>query len=416
MGNRISLKTILIIGKHWPEPASSAAGSRMIQLIEALSHLGQINFASAAAASVHSADLEKWNVRCEIIRLNDSEFDAFIQNLQPDLVIFDRFMTEEQFGWRVTQNCPDAIRILDTEDLHGLRNARQRAVEENRLFSEVDLMNEVAIREIAAIYRCDLSLIISEVEIEILEQVYSVPKNLLLYIPFMIPASDNDSSTQASDFDERRDFVTIGNFLHAPNTDAVLFLEKLIWPKIRQLLPEVNMHVYGAYLPKNIENLHNPKAGFLVHGRAVYAEEMKKTARVFLASLRFGAGLKGKLITAMQCGTPSVTTSVGAEGMHGQLDWCGVVADSEEDFARAAVDLYTDRLRWSAAGIRGAEILKTCFNADVHRERLTRKLEDLRENIAAHRRNNFTGAILQHHSMRSTEYMSRWIEMKSKLK
>ena len=67
---------------------------------------------------------------------------------------------------------------------------------------------------------------------------------------------------------------------------------------------------------------------------------------MLLAPLRFGAGLKGKLVEAMQCGTPSVTTSIGAEAMHGNLPWSGSITDSPEVFAQAAIQLYTDKTAW----------------------------------------------------------------------
>jgi hypothetical protein len=84
-------------------------------------------------------------------------------------------MIEEQFGWRVAENCPKAIRLLDTEDLHCLRTARQKAFKENRAFALNDLLSEeVAKREIASILRCDLSFIISEFEMTILKEVFKL--------------------------------------------------------------------------------------------------------------------------------------------------------------------------------------------------------------------------------------------------
>ncbi|MEX2464096.1 MAG: hypothetical protein WD513_07345, partial [Balneolaceae bacterium] len=99
---------VLIIGKVWPESRSSAAGSRMMQLIDLLMrHHFEVHFASAASKSQHTDDLTPLGVVCHTIRLNDSSFDRFIRKLSPAVVIFDRFMTEEQFGWRVAEQLPD---------------------------------------------------------------------------------------------------------------------------------------------------------------------------------------------------------------------------------------------------------------------------------------------------------------------
>ena len=77
------------------------------------------------------------------------------------MVLFDRFMMEEQFGWRVVENCPNALRLLDTEDLHCLRQARQLALKEDRTFTTEDLFSDIAKREIAStatVFECAISV------------------------------------------------------------------------------------------------------------------------------------------------------------------------------------------------------------------------------------------------------------------
>jgi O-antigen biosynthesis protein len=163
--NALKNKRILIIGFVWPEPKSSAAGSRMMQLIAFFKENGgKITFASTALQSEFSEEL--LDVDRKQIALNCSSFDEFVLELQPDLVLFDRFMTEEQFGWRVAEHCPNALRMLDSEDLHCLREARRLTVLKNKPFN---LNNDLAKREIASIYRCDVTLMISEFEIELLQ-------------------------------------------------------------------------------------------------------------------------------------------------------------------------------------------------------------------------------------------------------
>ena len=113
---------LLIIGTVWPEPRSSAAGARMMQLIQFFKKEGaEITFACSASNLEYSENLDRLDIKTKQIKINDSGFDTFIKELKPSVVLFDRFMTEEQFGWRVAEHCPDALRILDTEDLHSLR-------------------------------------------------------------------------------------------------------------------------------------------------------------------------------------------------------------------------------------------------------------------------------------------------------
>jgi len=406
------MKQILILGYVWPEPASSAAGSRMMQLIAFFLAQGwRVTFASAATPSSHMADLESLGVNKAVIELNNSSFDTFVSNLKPDLVLFDRFMIEEQFGWRVAQHRPQALRLLDTEDLHCLRDARQQALKAGREVSITDLNSELAMREVAAILRCDLSLMISQYEMDLLSGHYGVSEQLLLHLPFMLSKVDPSEFLAMG---EREGYISIGNFRHAPNWDAVLYLKNTLWPLIRKQQPHAELSVYGAYPPPKATQLHNPAQGFLVKGWASGAHEVMRKARICLAPLRFGAGLKGKLIDAMSCGTPSITTTVGAEAMHADLPWPGAIVDDPEAFAHEAVDCYHADTRWQQAQLNGANIINSLYDQVPLARRLLHRLEEIHRDLPSHRANNFTGAMLQHHTMQSTRYMAQWIEAKNR--
>lgn len=404
---------LCIIGSVWPEPNSSAAGSRMLQLIRLfLSENWELTFATATQDNPHRFPLEDLGVHVNTIVLNDVSFDEFIQDLNPSMVLFDRFMTEEQFGWRVAKHCPEAVRILDTEDLHCLRKARQKAHKEQREFVYDDLHTDVAFRELASIYRSDLTLMISTFEMELLENYFKIPSSLLCYVPFLLDAFKEDVISQLPTFEQRAHFCTIGSFRHEPNWDSVRFLHSEIWPLLRKKLPTAEMHVYGSYPPQKAMQLHNEKKGFLIKGWAEDAVEVLKNSRICLAPLRFGAGLKGKFIDAMTAGTPSITTEIGAEGMHDNLPWGGSVVNTVSEIVAAAEELYTNKEKWLLGQQRGFAIRKT-FEKDALAKELLSKLYGIHKGIDAHRKSNFIGAMLSHHSMKSTEYMARWIEAKN---
>jgi glycosyltransferase involved in cell wall biosynthesis len=410
------VQQLLIIGFVWPEPNSSAAGGRMLQLISVFKEQGySITFASPAQDSDFMVNLEEYGVDKKSIALNCSSFDAFVKELNPGIVLFDRFMMEEQFGWRVAESCPNALRLLDTEDLHCLRLARQKAFKENRLFQTSDLMvEEVAKREIASILRCDLSLMISEFEMELLTTTFKIDKALLYYLPFLLEPITALTFDKLPSFEERKDFVFIGNFLHEPNWNAVQYLKEAIWPLIRKQLPQAILNIYGAYPSQKVLQLHQPKEGFLIKGRAPKAQEVVANARIVLAPLRFGAGVKGKLVEAMQCGTPSVTTTIGAESMHGNLPWNGFITDNPQVFADEAVQLYNGKKLWLEAQYNGLAIINQRYSKAQFEEDFKKQILFLQTNLQQHRLTNFIGAMLQHHTLSSTKYMSRWIEAKNK--
>lgn len=386
----------------------------MMQLLRLfLAQDWQITFVSAATESEHQVDLRALGVETAVIQLNDSSFDNFVAELDPDIVLFDRFMIEEQFGWRIEEQCPNAVRLLNTEDLHFLRKARQEAVQQKRPLQQEDWFTDVALREMASILRSDLTILISVFEHQFLQEMFAVDPHILHVTPFLLNKIDEETIDSWPTFTERQHFVTIGNFRHPPNWDAVLQLKQTIWPKIRQQLPQAELHVYGAYPSRKVMDLHKPTQGFHVLGWAEDAQSVMQKARVCLAPLRFGAGLKGKLVEAMLCGTPSVTTSVGVEGINGDLAWNGAIVDEWDGFVETAVSLYQNEQLWQTSQANGVAIINQRFDKNVHGPQLIQKIMAVRQNLEVHRLQNFMGALLRHHTMKSTMYMSRWIEAKN---
>jgi O-antigen biosynthesis protein len=420
---------VLVIGYVWPEPRSSAASGHVMQILETF--LGQgwdITFSSPAGPGEHRADLVALGIREVPIELNNNSFDAFITELAPDIVLFDQFMMEEQFGWRVEKHCPDALRVLETSDLQSLRHARHERLKQRlkapgagedfsdlfapALREEFELMSgmDLAKREIAALFRCDLNLMVSQVEIELLVEHFSLPPDLLHWCPLML---DLPELARVS-FEDRAHFLSIGNFRHAPNWDAVLWMKNAVWPLIRQQLPGVQLHLYGAYTPPKAAALHNPAQGFHIMNWAEDALQVMSAARICLAPLRFGAGIKGKLIDAMLCGTPNVTTPIGAEAMGGEMPWPGAIGHSANAIADAAVQLYNDKARWTRAQDDGLALLASRYQRKDHGPALIERIQACRENLAQQRRDNFIGSMLRHHQHKSTQYMSQWIEEKNR--
>lgn len=382
----------------------------MMQLIDLFQSMNFLVYFGTTAQNVeYSENLTELGVNLVSIQLNASTFDQLLLKINPSVVLFDRFMIEEQYGWRVAQNCPNAIRILDTEDLHCLRHARQIAVKENRNFIETDLISDISKREIASILRCDTTLMVSEFEIDLLVNYFKVPKEIVCYMPIFA-----DKKIEVPPFEERSDFVFIGNFLHDPNWDAVRYLATDIWPKIHALLPAARMLIYGSYPSQKVMELHKPNQNFHVLGRAADAIEVIQNSRVMLAPLRFGAGIKGKLIESMQCGTPNVTTPIGAEGMCNDFSWNGCIENDPNLFAASAVQLYQNQQIWTTSQLNGYTILEGIFKKSLHAPLFQSYFNSICAQLQTHRQANFMGLMLLHHTLSSTKYMSKWIEEKNK--
>lgn len=403
-------KNVLIIGKVWPEPNSSAAGTRMMQLIHYfIDQVYTITFLSHAKQTEFQADLANLNVNCASVEVNSGKFDELIQKMNPEIVIFDRFMTEEQFGWRVMDNCPDALRVLNTEDLHFLREARQKALKSG---VELDLntyRSDLLLRELAAIHRSDISFLVSDYEVDLLQENYGIPSEKVLHLPFYCETS----KIAVPSYSEREDFVFIGNFWHEPNLDAVRYLKSTIWPLIKKKVPKAKLNIYGAYCSEKVFQLTNKEDRFIVHGRARSAKAVVMKSRVCLAPIRFGAGIKGKLLESMAAGTPSVTMTNGAEGIADNDLWPGQVADDPMKFADAAVELYSNEQEWENSQKKGNKIIRQKFSQTEFNVKLTGIIKQLSD-LEGHRNNSVTGLILQRESHQAARFMSIWIEEKKR--
>lgn len=408
---------VLIIGLVWPEPETTAAGNRIMQLLRFFSkNTMEVHFASSAVKTDKSAALEEFGISCHSIKINDPGFNEWIGKLSPNFVVFDRFVTEEQFSWRVRESCSSAIRILDTEDLHFLREARRLALAQNEKDFKPRLLNEVALRELASVFRSDLSLLISEYEYELLSAHFNMDQGLLHYIPYMLSDSEIHTGSTCPSYSQRKGFMTMGNWRHGPNRDSIFYLRQEIWPGLRKMMPDAEIHVYGAYGSEKDLGLHEPSLGFYVRGWAESKEKAYSKHRVCLAPLRYGAGLKGKLIDSMRFGMPSVTTSIGSEGIAGGLPWSGFVADNAEEFAELALELYINTGVWRECQLKGEHILRERFREELFEGEFVSRLGALSSGLKNQRSKNFVGALLWHHSAQSTKYLSKWIEAKNQIR
>lgn len=420
---------VLFVGFVWPETKSSAAGQNIISYIDACVDQGWPTwFCSAAQMGEQSDDLNERGAQVFECRLNCSSFDQQVQEIAPDIVIFDRFLSFEQFSARVKSCCPQALLVIDAEDLHFLRQARLLHLKQARDASafinhqailetpqQALLQNEIALRELSCIYQADLSLVLSSFESQLLRTQFSVPAHQVSHTPFVLCQSNIEPLSYA----EKQDFVLIGNFRHAPNYHAAKVLRENIWPQVYSLLkkhlPSISCHVYGAYMSPKAKQLENKSINFYMHGFANNQFEVINRARVMLAPINFGAGVKGKLLDAMRCNTPSVTTTIGAEGIT-DLPWPGIVSDSINEFKTAATELYLNPDLWQGAVDRGRAILHQDYNASKGRKKFIDTLAEAYSKLNQRRSSNFLQRLLNQQQFLASKYMSQWIEAKNKPK
>ena len=399
----------LLIAKHWPELDATAAGRRTYDILNALQDF-EFHSASASNFNKHSDLLVSQNIQCHQIKLNDESFDQFIAELNPDIVIYDRFMIEEQFSWRVKTFCPNAMTILDTSDLHCLRQARNTALHSGEA---LNLDNELALRERATIQRTDLTIMISNAEMDILKNHFCILSNKLHYYPFVINAEN--LAVQYPVFSERNHLMMIGNFLHEPNSDAARFMANEIWPLVHKQLPEAQLHIYGAYHSDKHQQLHQPKKNVFLKGRCENALETMAQYKINLAPLRFGAGMKGKVLEGWLTNTATIGSPIAFEAMLFGQNLGFTPSINPNDIAQIIIKTYNNESTFDLITKIGRTQLINHFDENTHNSSLKTKILEHQNSLKANRKLDFYQSMFWQKQMRAEQYMSKWIESKNQL-
>lgn len=424
-----SKRKVILAGSVWPERTSSAAGVRSSDLIGILQDHGfQVLCVSPSRLNEHTDALAReHNVQCVQADANTGAFEKLLLETSPQLVVFDRFIAEEMYGWQVNKYAPDAARVLDLQDVHFLRRAREFLVKKRGVtFTDtldlhvlsVDAVEKQVIRELASIHRSDVTLYVSDAERDVLTRRFQVDDALLHRCDFFYSSID---AAALPAFRDRKDVAFIGSFKHAPNVDAVEWLKHAILPIVRAT-PAANapeIHIYGSYAnTARHSKLDDPARGFRLMGFAPDVHETLQQYRLTVAPLRFGAGIKGKIADSWHVGTPCVSTSIGAEGMTmaspvTSAPWGGAIADDPAAFARSLLDLYSHEREWHDAQARGFEICSSQYDRERNAASLMARLEHVLVHKQTLRSGNWMSKILWSEKYRATEYMSRFIRMKN---
>ena len=373
----------------WPEPGSSAAGVRIDRLVRFFYEMGwSVHISSLAEPSDYST-VYSYTQRYKLDP-NSPQTPKTIQAINPDIVIFDRFMMEEQFGWQVAEVCPSAIRILDTEDLHGLREARRLSLHlltheelwnQESMVSASCISNPITLRELASMYRVHLNLMVSHVEMELAHKYYRLDSDSLYFLPLL---SNNwvETNSDSESVMSRNHFMFIGNYKHAPNRDAVHHLCTNLWPHIRKRVPNLELHIYGAYADRDIQKLANKSLGITIKGRASDVGTVMNEYFLQLAPLRFGAGIKGKILEAIISELPTITTPIGNEGLKEYtfgFGFPGEIAESDNEFIEKTVSLTQNNHRYQqhveTAGLISEQLIRDAIEFG-YEHRLLKHLSD----------------------------------------
>ena len=245
-------------------------------------------------------------------------------------------------------------------DLHFLRKRREYELtgdlKEKR---DSDYWKSV---EFSMLYKAAVSYYPSNVEVEAIHKIDpEIPlKAITAYV------YEEFLENIPEDFAKREGLLFVGGFAHPPNADAVLWFAKEVFPYIRERIPGIRFYVVGSKVTEEIQALHSEENGIIIKGFVTEEElaSLYASCRIVVAPLRYGAGVKGKIVEAIYNGAPIVTTSVGAEGIPG-VETVLEVADDPDDFAVKTAELYADKDRLLAMCRRTQTYIREHFSVDA---------------------------------------------------
>ncbi|MFN8109610.1 MAG: glycosyltransferase [Thermoleophilia bacterium] len=259
-----------------------------------------------------------------------------LRRMRPDVVWCSFFSSAEWAIPIVRRHAPGSRVVIDTVDVHSLRERRRAELTGDP--ADLATAQETERRERAIYPQADALVAVSDEDGAALRELApEVPVHVLSIVQEPQPLGPG--------FAERRDAVFVGSYTHAPNADAAEFLAREVWPLVLRDLPGTRLHLVGSDPPRELQALADEH--IRVVGWVPDTRPHLDAARVSVAALRFGAGVKGKVAEAMACGLPTVTTTVAAEGLDltDQVDT--LLADDPAAIAHAIVRLCTDERLWT---------------------------------------------------------------------
>ena len=367
-----SARSVLVLG-HWlPAMDRAAGGLRAFNILQILREEGYI--------VVFGADCEKsehvwlFGTKQELNQ-NEAIFERLnIEVLYGSKAVL-RHLHEKGYEYRfVVLSYPEvayryfsyvrayainAKVIYDPVDLHWLRMKRESGIKDDDVlrqqsenYRQMERFNAAAADIVFAVTHQERSQILEEV------------KNAKVEVIPTIHACVDSVKPLAG----RKNLLFVGHYAHSPNEDAVCYFVKEILPLIRQDIPGVVFYMVGSQITEAVQSLASRDV--VAVGYAPDLTPYLDGCRVFVAPLRYGAGIKGKIGQSMGFGLPVVTTPIGAEGMNLIDGEHVLIADSPAAFARAVVRLYTDDLLWERMSQNALLHIQTNFSKAVVQTKL----------------------------------------------
>jgi glycosyltransferase involved in cell wall biosynthesis len=311
-----------------------------------------------------SLDYERalWNEGIETASAVD--YRRLLKHENVKAAIVSRPSMGEVWLHRIRRANPKAGIVFDMVDTHFLRFQREYDISgETSALAEAKRYRKI---ETKLAQQSDIVWSASGEDKQVMKR--EVPGKRIDVVPTIHELRDSGAP-----FEDRKGLLFIGNLAHRPNDDAVLFFMRKVYPLLRESLPNVPLDIIGDNPSAAIAAFNSEEVR--IRGFVPDVEPCLRNARVFIAPLRFGAGIKGKVGEAMAHGVPVVTTSIGAEGFGLTHAFDVMIADDPKSFAAAIARLYLEKELWERVAQNSRLRIEGHFTPEVVAETINNSIK-----------------------------------------
>lgn len=347
-----ALFRVLVIDSETPRPDTNAGSYAALQEMRLLQSLGgKLTFLPENLAYLgrYTEALQRSGIECVYAPYCGSITNYIAERGREfDVIYITRYHVAQRYVDAIRREAPQARIMFCNADLHFLREIRAALVENNP--SAMSAAMETRDSELEVMRKVDVTLSYTDAEAAVILS-HNLGSGRVMRNPWVV-----ETKGSQAEFAARRDIAFLGGFGHPPNLDAVIFFIDDVMPKLRSALPGVRFMVYGAGVPDALRR--KAASDVVLAGYVADVAEVYDSCRVFVAPLRSGAGIKGKVIGALAAGVPTVLSSVAAEGTGIAQGREAFVAESAAEWVEAICALYTDEARWTAMSESAAEFAR----------------------------------------------------------
>ncbi len=363
-GIRPSGLRILVCDDHLPAPDRDAGSARMFLILKSLVKLGQPLF--IAMSDLHQPDYEEELRKEGVETAFWANYKQLLREQNFDVAVLSRPLVAEALLRTIRKTSPGTRIIFDTVDISFVRLGREYKLSGDKTIATEAVRYQKLEGRLAR--ACDQVWCVTTEDQAALTTL--APAARFEIIPTIHPLQKRGKA-----FAERRGAVFIGNYLHRPNEDAVHYFMRDILPLVQSACSGFKLFIVGDHAPPGIRAYASDDV--MVTGYLSEVDEIFHNCRVFVAPLRFGSGMKGKIGQALSYGVPVVTTPIGAEGMELENGCQAMIADGAEKFAEAVITLYHDADLWQRLSDNGREHVRRNFTPEIVEEKIRRAVLNL---------------------------------------